>query len=147
MEQSNTDPNSDEKLMSALAYFFGVMGAILVWIFQKEKSRFVRFHATQALAFDFIVMGLSFVLFFCIFGAVFLGMLGSILITANSSSASDTPLFMMVPAFMPFMLFLCVFPLSLVLLILRFIAAISVLSGRDFRYPWLGKQVERFLGG
>jgi uncharacterized membrane protein len=67
--------------MSALAYFFEKWALFSFGSF-KDKSRFVRFHATQALAFDFIVMT-KFCAFLCIFGAMFLGMLGSILITAN----------------------------------------------------------------
>ena len=145
MEQS-TLPTSDEKLMSAIAYFFGVFGALLVWIFQKDKSRFVRFHATQALAFDFLVLGVGFVGFFCIFGMMFVAMFGSIVLTANSASPSDQPLLVLFPVLMPFTIFSCAFPGALVLMLVRLIAAVAVLSGRDFRYPWLGTQVEKFLG-
>lgn len=147
MEQSDIMPTQDEKLMSAIAYFFGIFGALFVWMLQKDKSRFVRFHAAQALAFDFLVMGLGFVVFFCIFGIMFAGVLGAIFIAANSSSPSDAfPVFMMFPAFMPFMILACVFPSAFIFMIVRLIAAVSVLSGRDFRYPWLGTQVEKFLG-
>lgn len=146
MEQSNTTPTPDEKLMSAIAYFFGIIGALLVWILQKDKSRFVRFHATQALAFDFLVIGLGFVVFFCFFGAMLIAMFGSIFLTANSSSPSDGPLLVIFPAVMPFMIFSCVFPLAFVFMLVRLIAAISVLNGRDFRYPWLGTQIEKYLG-
>lgn len=36
---------SDEKLMGALAHFFGPLVAVIVWITQKEKSPFVKFQA------------------------------------------------------------------------------------------------------
>lgn len=148
MENTSPTPTSDEKLMSAIAYFLGIIGALLVWILQKDKSRFVRYHAAQALAFDFLVTVLAFVMFFCIFGVMFVGLFGSILIAVSTASQTDSaPLFVLFPAFMPFMVFTCAFPLSFVFMIGRLFAAISVLTGRDFRFPWLGRQVEKFLGG
>lgn len=139
-EQTVPVPTSDEKLMSAIAYFFGMLGAVLIWIFQKDKFRFVRFHATQALAFDFVVMVAMGVVFFCIFGSVVVGIFGAMFTTVNASSPSENaPLFFLVPTAMPFIIFACVFPLTLVLTIIRIFAAVSVLSGHDFRYPWLGK--------
>ena len=51
----NIPPTSDEKMMGALAHVFGPLAAIIVWAIQKEKSRFVKFQALQALAFDMIV--------------------------------------------------------------------------------------------
>ena len=147
-EQIFNTPTSDEKLMSAIAYFFGIFGAIIVWILQKDKSRFVRFHATQALAFDFIVTVTTGVIFFCIFGVMFVGMLGTMFTTINSSSPSEgVPLFILFSTMMPFTIFTCVFPITIILTIIRVVAAVSVLNGRDFRYLWLGKQVEKFLGG
>jgi uncharacterized Tic20 family protein len=146
MEQSDALPTSDEKLISAIAYFFGILGALFVWIFQKDKSRFVRFHAAQALAFDFLVMGLSFLFVFCLFGVIFIGMFGSIFLAANTSASSDLPMLVLFPALMPFLIFSCVLPLALFFTIIRLIATVSVLSGSDFRYPWLGRQVEKYLG-
>jgi len=145
-EESNTPLTSDEKMYSAVAYFFGPLGAVIVWMLQKEKSRFIRFHATQALTFDFIVMIGTSVLFFCVFGTVFVEMFGAIFAGINNSSSPDSiPVLIYTPALMPFTLFTCIFPFTFGLTILRIIAAISVLTGRDFHYPWLGRRVEKFL--
>ena len=139
-------PNSDERMMGALAHFFGVIGALIIWAIQKDKSRFVRYQAAQALAFDFITMLLMFVLFFCLFGAMFLGMFGTIFAAANStpSSESVSP-FIMFPFMFPWLMFACIFPFSIALFVARIVATISVLNGNNFRYPWLGAKVENFL--
>ncbi len=140
------EPTSDEKVMGALAYFFGMLGALLVWLLQREKSRFVRFHALQALGFDLIVMVFMFVVMFCSFGVMFLGMFGTMFAGLNSSPSEAAPLLMVSTMGMPFLLFLCVFPIALVLTVIRLYAAVTVLLGRDFRYPWLGQRIESFLG-
>ena len=146
-EQTVPMPTSDERLLSAIAYFFGIIGAVFVWILQRDKSRFVRFHAAQALAFDFVVTIFTMVFFSCFFGLMFAGMFGAMLTASNTSSPSESfPLFIIFPTIMPLAIFACIFPFTLLLMIIRIIAAVSVLSGHDFRYPWLGRQVEKFLG-
>jgi hypothetical protein len=39
----------------------------------------------------------------------------------------------------------CIFPFSLAILVARIVAVVSVLSGKNFHYPILGTQVEKFL--
>lgn len=145
-EATNVSPTSDERMMGALAHFFGVIGALIIWAIQKDKSRFVRFQAAQALAFHFTVMLLMGVIFFCFFGVMFIGMFGTIFATANSTtSPGDFSRFMAFPMMLPFLMFTCIFPFSFALLIVRIVAALSVLNGNNFRYPFLGVKVERFL--
>jgi uncharacterized Tic20 family protein len=139
-------PTSDEKLMGALAHFFGIIGALIIWAIQKDKSRFVRFQAAQALAFDFISTLLMLVLGFCSFGVMFIGMLGTIFTAANSSASSESlSPFMIFPFMFPWLMFACIFPFATALFIAKIVAAISVLNGNNFRYPWLGAKVENFL--
>lgn len=145
-EETNLTPTSDERMMSALAHFFGIIAALIIWAVQKDKSRFVRFQAAQAMAFDVAVTLFLGVLFFCLFGVMFLGIFGGVLAAVNSSSSSDhlSP-FMLFPMLFPFLTFTCILPFSLALLITRVVATVSVLNGNDFRYPFLGAQVEKFL--
>lgn len=143
---NHESPTSDEKMMGALAHMFGPLAAIIVWAIQKDKSRFVKFQALQALAFDgvaAITMGLF---FFCIFSIAFLGMSGAMFTALNDPSSSDgfAPLFFL-PFMFPFMIFGCVFPFSLGLLIVRLVASIAILNGRNYRYPILGKWLDAFL--
>lgn len=142
----NIPPTSDEKMMGALAHVFGPLAAIIVWAIQKEKSRFVKFQALQALAFDMIVAVILGGFFFCVFGVVFLGMSGSIFTAMNNpSSGNEVAPFFFLPFMFPFMIFGCIFPFSFVLMIVRLIAAISVLNGRNYHYPGIGKWLDNFL--
>jgi uncharacterized Tic20 family protein len=139
-------PTSDERMMAALAHFFGIIGSLIIYVIQKDKSRFVRFQAAQALAFDLITMLFMFVLFFCLFGVMFLGMFGTIFAGMNSASQSENASWLMVlPMMFPFLMFTCIFPFSIALFVARIIATISVLNGNNFHYPWLGIRVENFL--
>ena len=145
-EETDLTPTSDERMMGALAHFFGVIGALIIWAIQKDKSRFVRFQAAQALAFDFAVTLLMGVLFFCLFGVMFLGILGTMFVTLNNSTSPESlNRFMVFPFLFPWLMFICILPFSLVLLVARVVAAVSVLSGNNFHYPFLGERVEKFL--
>ena len=142
----NVLPTSDEKMMGALAHVFGPLAAIIVWAIQKDKSRFVKFQALQALAFDVIVAVIMGAFFLCIFGVVFLGMSGSMFTIMNHPSTGNevTPFFFL-PLMFPFTIFGCIFPLSFILLIVRLIAAMSILNGKNYHYPVIGKWLDNFI--
>lgn len=145
-DQTSLSPTSDERMMGALAHFFGTIAALIIWIVQKDKSRFVRFQAAQALAFDLSVMLLMGVVFFCLFGAMFVGMFGTMAVALNSSTSPENASpFLMFPFMFPSLMFSCILPFSLAFLIVRIVAAVSVLSGNNFHYPILGAKVEGFL--
>ena len=148
-EQTDLDrinPTSDERMMGALAHFFGIIGSLIIYAIQKDKSRFVRFQAAQALAFDLIVMIFLFVLFFCLFGVIFLGMFGTMFAGLNNAAQSENFSWLMVfPVMLPFLMVTCIFPFSITLFIARIVATVSVLNGNNFRYPFLGTRVEQFL--
>lgn len=56
----STNHTSDEKMYAALAHgsvifsFLGSIGPILVWLFQRNKSKYASFHALQAMGFQVI---------------------------------------------------------------------------------------------
>lgn len=149
IEQTTLDtvnPTSDERMMGALAHFFGLIGALIIYVMQKDKSRFVRFQATQALAFDLLTMLVMFVLFFCVFGVMFVGMFGTMFAGFGSAGQpGDFSWLMILPALFPFGMFGCIFPFMIMLFLIRIVVTISVLNGNNFRYPWLGARVESFL--
>lgn len=143
---SNPSPTSDEKLMSALAHFFGTLAALIVWALQKDKSRFVKFQALQALTFDFTVTTLLGIVFSCFFTLALLGMSGSMFVfMEHAASTQDFEWAFALPFLFQPMIFACIFPFSLLLTLIRLVASISVLNGREFRYPILGPWLERFL--
>jgi len=43
------------------------------------------------------------------------------------------------------LMFTCIFPFSIAYLVARVVAMMSVLSGNNFHYPFLGTKVEKFL--
>jgi uncharacterized Tic20 family protein len=143
--ETSLSPTSDERMMGALAHFFGAIAALIVWVTQKDKSRFVRFQAAQAMAFDFAVMLLMGVVFFCLFGAMFIGMFGTMAVALNSTAPENVIPFPIFPFMLPSLMFTCVLPFSLAFLIARVVAVVSVLSGNNFHYPFLGAKVEGFL--
>lgn len=145
-EETDLSPNSDERAMGALAHFFGILGALIIWVVQKDKSRFVRFQAVQALAFNFVVMLVMMVLSVCSSGVMFIGIFGMMFSAVNSSASPESfSRFMVFPFMLPFLMFTCIFPFSLLFLIARVVAAVSILSGNNFHYPLLGAKVEQFL--
>lgn len=139
-------PSSDERVMAALAHFFGLIAALIVWALQKDKSRFVRFQALQALAFDGLVIVFNMVLMACLFGAMVLGGAGAAVVAARNASSPDSifPV-MLVPMLLWPAIILCIMPLSLVTMAVRIIAAVSAAGGHNFRYPWIASRVEAFL--
>lgn len=143
---NHESPTSDEKMMGALAHMFGPLAAIIVWAIQKDKSRFVKFQALQALAFDGVATITMGIFFFCIFSVIILGMFGAVFTILNDPLSSDgfTPFFFLSFMF-PFMIFGCALPFSLGLLIVRLVASIAILNGRNYRYPILGKWLDTFL--
>ncbi len=145
-EETNTLPTSDERMLGAFAHFFGILGALIIWVLQKDKSRFVRFQAAQALAFDFVVTVLMMMFSLCFFGVMFLGIFGVTFASLNHAISSENfnP-FIAFPFMFPWLMFICILPFSFAFLIARVIAAISVISGNNFHYPFLGTRVEKFL--
>ena len=136
---------SDEKLMGGVSHIFGSLVAVIVWTTQKDKSRFVKFQALQALAFDLFIIIASGLLFFCLFGAMFLGVFWVIFAGVNSASPDSVMSLFALPFMFPFMTFTCITPVSIVILTIRLVAGISVLNGRNYKYPVIGKWLENFL--
>lgn len=74
----NEELTSDEKLMAMLSHlsilFGGIILPIILWAVQKDKSRFVRYHALQAIFFHIayvsilVIVIVALVVIFMIFG-------------------------------------------------------------------------------
>ncbi len=151
MTQQPLTPTSDERVLAAIAHFFGFLVALIIWAFQKDKSRFIRFQSIQAMAFDLLILILAFVVVGCmvffIFGALAVGV-GDIAILGSqanpSAEAVRTLIALMtgVPLLLP-----CIFlPFIGAIFIAKLIATIQTFQGKDFHYPWLGDLVERSIG-
>jgi uncharacterized Tic20 family protein len=134
-------------LLGAIAHFAGWLVALIVWASQKEKSRFMRFQALQALAFDAVVT-VGMVILSA--GFAMLMVAGLFLWTVTVAASQGDPgglwvVLVLLPALLPIvgMPFFAIAGLGI--FAMRITAAVSVFQGRDFKYPWLGRQVEKFL--
>ena len=131
---------SDEKLMSLLSHLailipnIGILAPIVIWLTQKEKSKFVRYHAIQAIFFQllfFILLMLS-----LIAGIILMAIS---LIFANVSSGGEPGVFFWVSMGIMNLYF----PLWLFFSIYAIVAAVKSFKGKKFRYLIIGRIIEK----
>ncbi len=141
---------SDEKIMAALSHgsiilpMWGLIASIFIWVFQKDKSAYVRFQALQALVFQVVLIFAYFVGFACYF-CTFFANFGTIFLFAGSNSSEAPPPFFLGTFFLPFGAMALIFVMSFVFIIYGIVGAIMTAQGKDFRYIVIGNRVERFL--
>lgn len=150
-QPDTTGPTSDERLLAALAHFFGLVVALIIWATQKEKSRFVRFQAMQAMAFDAVLFVVFFLVFGCImitmFGGALFGVAGAAAAAADETTAGGVlGLLFSLSFLLPFAATCLMFLLALGALAGRAVAAVNAYQGRNYHHPWLGDRVEKMLG-
>jgi uncharacterized Tic20 family protein len=141
----NTSASSDEKIMASLAHgsvimaFVGPIVPVIIWSTQRKKSKFVAFHALQAMGYQIFTFWLWMIAMILLIPLATLLMPLSIAVTANSSNAGMTPfIFQLV-------LFIAIFGLMGLFFLTGIVGAIFCLTGRDFRYPVMGKWLEKYL--
>ncbi|MFB0534926.1 MAG: DUF4870 domain-containing protein [Anaerolineae bacterium] len=146
MSANETKPSADERVTAAIAhgvviaYGVGAVGAAVMWLLQKEKSRYVAFQALQAAVYQLVgllvyIIGWS--CWGCLYGLSFIPMI------ASAERYKDAP-----PIFFLVSLGLMVVPLGLMGLWVLYglWGALRAFQGRDFRYIVLGRMLERYLG-
>jgi uncharacterized membrane protein len=135
-----TQPSLDERTMAILAHLLQIVGlwiAPLIIFLVKRESKFVSFHALQALLLQvcyLFLMGVG--VFFC-FGAIVLTM-----ISAHAGGGESSP-----PAFMIFMPMLwldwmCIWGAMVVIAI---VYGVKAGRGEWAEYPYLGRLARRIL--
>lgn len=146
MNQNQAMPSQEDKIMAALAHIcvilplWGLVGAIVIWATQKEKSRFVAFQALQATAYQLSLVLLYLVGMVC-YMVSFFGFMFTIPFM-EETGAGPPPGF-----FLPFCVLGCLMLLGLAYLAYGFWAAVATLRGQDFRYVILGQWLEDFMSG
>jgi uncharacterized Tic20 family protein len=138
-------PTSDEKVLAALAHvsvllsFFGPFGSTLIWVFQRDKSKYVRYHALQAMGFQvFAFWGWM----IGIFAALFASILISIGAMALLDIDPDAPTF---PLLIQFVIMFAMFGMWGLYFLVGIVGAVFCLMGRDFHYPIIGSWLRRKL--
>lgn len=145
---SQSKPTSEERLMAALSHFLGWWVALIVWLVEKDKSRYVRFQAMQALAFSLTVFVLSMIASLLLGVLMFAGVMIAVLFAASAleyGSSSGGEAIIMLFSLIPSFGWMLLMPFYGIIWLARLIATISTASGNDFRYPLIGKWVANFL--
>ncbi len=134
----------DERTIAALAHvsvllpLMGVIAPIVIWVTQKERSRFVAFQALQAIAWQLLMILIWFGGMACYMGSFFVSFFGTVAL--QSSSPNGPPL----AFFLPFALMILLFAAMGIFVIYGIVAAVLTFQGKDFRYLLVGRWVERY---
>jgi len=142
---TQTLPDSDERIFAALAHgsvlfsFLGPVGPIIVWLTQRGKSRYASFHAMQAMG----IQVLSFWLWMLL-GAI-LPLFLMIFLLIGIFAFGDTSNFEYFPIAFQGIIFFVIFGVWGLYFLSGLIGAGFSIAGKDFRYPLLGKWLERYL--
>lgn len=141
----NTVATSDEKIMAALVHgsvflmFLGPIVPVIIWASQRNKSKYVSFHALQAMGYQALIFWLwmAVVILIPILSICLLPLAG--IFMENPQDTAVVPFLFQIP------IFAAVFGVMGLSFITGIAGAVYCLVGRDFRYPLLGKWLERYL--
>ena len=138
-------PTSDEKVLAALAHlsillsFFGPIGSTLIWITQRGKSKYVRFHALQAMGYQVFSFWAFFIGIFVIaFGSIPLIFLIEFLAPQNGELPVSP--FLIQP-----LIFVGMFGLMGSIFLYGFIGAVFCMLDRNFSYLIIGSWLKKKL--
>jgi len=151
MSETTVQPTQDERVAAALAHgsillglftngLGGFIGAALVWLTQKEKSRWVAFQALQAVVYQAVMLVVGGLGVGCYICAVFAPLIPLMI----DPQAAET---------MPMAIYICpsVCPLPVLFLVsgafvlYGLYGAWRTLGGADFRYVVIGRMIEQRL--
>ncbi len=137
----------EDQLVAALGHlgaflpFFGMLLALVIWLTQKTRSRWLGFQALQALIFQGIAFALYYLVSLGMTAGYFLFALP--LIALSESGWGDRAPFLLLPFMALFFgMLLLLMSAAFGYYLLAALAAIHTLRGKDYRYPWIGKLTE-----
>jgi uncharacterized membrane protein len=133
-------PTLDERTMAILAHMLQIVGlwiAPLIIFVVKRESKFVSFHALQALLLQVVYLGLMGLGVVFWFGAIFLTM-----VSAHASGDSSSP-----PAFFIFMPMLWLDWMSIwaAMVVVAIVYGVKAGRGEWVEYPFLGRMARNIL--
>jgi uncharacterized Tic20 family protein len=165
MELQDTSAGStqDERILAALAHagvilpFWGLIGAIVIWATQREKSRFTGFQALQGATYQLVLVLSGFLCLACymcsFFGSFLVMALTTPLGVLAAESGGDPEVvgglvamvIGLLTTFLPFCLLGLVALVGLAYVLYGLYGAVQVLQGNDFRYVIIGRRLEQYL--
>jgi uncharacterized Tic20 family protein len=129
---------------SVIILFWGLLAPLTTWILQRGQNTFLKFQSIQTTIYQGIVN----LIYICATMLSFAGMIPLFLWAAfQGNSSSDSTFFMLGPILFLLLLFLT-FLIMLIIPLFHILgqwAGYRVLKGDDYRYPILGKMVEKRL--
>lgn len=140
------EPKPNERIAAALAHgliianWMGIIAAALIWLLEKEKSKYVAFQALQAVAYQFLGLLLWMAGLFCYMVTLFGGIGLAALLNPQGEGDGIIAFFSLAPICALFLLWG-------LLIIYGLYGAYASLLGRDFRYLIIGPLVERYIKG
>ncbi|HDQ73684.1 MAG TPA: DUF4870 domain-containing protein [Chloroflexi bacterium] len=151
-EKTSIGSTQDDRIMAALAHasviipFWGMIGAVVIWATQREKSRFVGFQALQALVYQLslILLGaFGFACYMCSFPVMMLSIPG--FASMQGPRGMGGGILSLLISTIPFCIMGLVMLLGFAFVIYGFYGAARVLQGEDFRYAIVGSRLEAYL--
>lgn len=144
-QQNNTTLTSEEKLLALFSHLSIFMGGIalpiIFWAINRDKSKYVSFHALQALFFHIAyIFILVIVIIFMVFGGMGVGMLASI----GSHAHNSPPVFFV---FFIFILYGFMFIYIFGCMAYAIYIGIKAYNGEFKKYPIIGNIVYRNVYG
>ena len=142
----NTTPTIEDRIwavlshLSCLAFGMGIVLPIIGWSDQRRKSNYASFQSLQALGYQslgFTVWVLSYLVIVIAASLILLAMLGSRSGDSQNMDADLGPRIVVI--------FIVLFGFFTLYFLLPIIAAIACALGKDFRYPFLGNRLARYL--
>lgn len=140
------EPKPNERIAAALAHgliianWMGIIAAALIWLLEKEKSKYVAFQALQAVAYQFLGLLFWMAGLFCYMATLFGGIGLAALLNPQGEGDGIIAFFSLAPICALFLLWG-------LLIIYGLYGAYASLLGRDFRYLVVGPLVERYIKG
>jgi uncharacterized protein len=140
----------DERLMAMLVHLcvllptYGFIGAIVIWVTQKEKSAYVRAHGVQAIGWQILLIAVyigGMMLYMLSFVGFFVG------IGLTGPDAKEPPVGAIAFMVLPFAMIGLVFLVMLAMVIVAIVAAVRAYGGSLCRYPLIGGLLERMAEG
>jgi len=146
MSPSAQQASQDERLLAAIAHsgamlpFLGFIIPLHIWITQRDWSKFVQFHALQALIYQLAMPSAFSVVY--LFGIW--GLYGSMLGGLPDSLGGAIPSGLLTLRCVLVGMVLIGWSLTL---LLGLLGASRILAGRDFLYPLLGRWLVHYMEG
>ena len=122
----------------------GVIAPIVIWVTQKEKSRYVAFQSLQALIYQLAMIIAWFLGMGCYMCSAF-GIFIPLAMIESTGNAGETEGVLIATMSFPFIVMSGLFLFGFAFVVYGVIGAILVFQGKPFRYAVIGKRVERFM--